>query len=264
MTSSQTLEYAPKGLIGVLTPQANTTVEPEFSILCPPGNAFINARLTSPKETIEERLIDYTESLEGQISQFANAPVAALAFAATGGSYLIGKDEEDRLVERVRRSRGVPLITSARAVCDALSTLGASRIALISPYPEGLTVHSVAYWKSRDLDVMNVVSAFEDGGMFHPIYALGADKAGAGLGALRDSGAEAIVMLGTGMPTLAPIAAHAGWDGPPILSCMLALVWRSVLASAGRSPGKLELLDWIAAKHWAERLAGFGPASMAR
>ena len=27
------VEYAPKGLIGLLTPQANTTVEPEFSIL---------------------------------------------------------------------------------------------------------------------------------------------------------------------------------------------------------------------------------------
>ena len=47
------VEYAPKGLVGVLTPQANTTVEPEYAILTPPGYAFINARMTSPHKTIE-------------------------------------------------------------------------------------------------------------------------------------------------------------------------------------------------------------------
>jgi maleate cis-trans isomerase len=42
-----TVEYAPHGLIGVLTPQANTTVEPEFWIMLPPGIALINARMMS-------------------------------------------------------------------------------------------------------------------------------------------------------------------------------------------------------------------------
>ena len=57
------LEYAKRGLIGVLTPQANTTVEPEFTILWPAGVAMLNARLTSPKKTIEERLVDYTSQI---------------------------------------------------------------------------------------------------------------------------------------------------------------------------------------------------------
>ena len=43
------LEYAPRGLVGMLTPQANTTVEPEFNLLWPPGVAMINARLISDK-----------------------------------------------------------------------------------------------------------------------------------------------------------------------------------------------------------------------
>ena len=53
-----TLEYACEGLVGVLTPQANTTVEPEFNILWPAGVAMINARLTSPKQSMAERLAD--------------------------------------------------------------------------------------------------------------------------------------------------------------------------------------------------------------
>ena len=90
------VEYAPKGLVGVLTPQANTTVEPEYAILTPPGYAFINARMLSPHKTIEERLLDYFANLDTSSRQFANAPIGALAFACTGTSYLVGKDAEDR------------------------------------------------------------------------------------------------------------------------------------------------------------------------
>ena len=57
------VEYARKGLIGVLTPQANTTVEPEFAILMPPGYAFLNARMVSDKPTMQGRLDDSAESM---------------------------------------------------------------------------------------------------------------------------------------------------------------------------------------------------------
>ena len=66
--------------------------------------------------------------------------------------------------------------------------------------------------------------------------------------------ADAIIMLGTGMPSLALIADNTRSDGPPILSCMLALVWRSVLAANGKEPEKKEFLDWISATHWHSRL----------
>src|SRR4029077_8832482 len=58
-SKAMSLEYAPRGLVGMLTPQANTTVEPEFNILWPPGVAMINARLMSDKGTISARLVDY-------------------------------------------------------------------------------------------------------------------------------------------------------------------------------------------------------------
>ena len=254
MSDHQTVAYASKGLIGVVTPQANTTVEPEYSILCPQDHAFINARMISTKNTVEARLVDYADSIEDHIAQFANAPIRAVALATTGASYLIGKSAEDELIGRVLESRGLPLVTTAIAICDALEILNARRVALISPYPPALTEASIQYWKSRDLEVVRVVSVFKDSDSFHPIYALAADAAGVGLASVRDCGAEAVVMLGTGMPTLPAIAANTRWGGPPILSCMLALVWRSVMASAGEKLDKSELMDWIAARHWRRRI----------
>jgi maleate isomerase len=47
------LAYARKGMLGVLTPQANTTVEPEFSALLPPATAMLTARLVSTRPSLK-------------------------------------------------------------------------------------------------------------------------------------------------------------------------------------------------------------------
>ena len=136
------LEYAKNGLVGVLTPQANTTVEPELTILWPAGVAMLNARLTSPKKTIEDRLVDYTDQVETSLDQFANAPIQAVAFACTGASYLIGREKEAELCKRIEASRGYPFVTAAFAVTDTFHALGAKKIGLVSPYPDSPFRHS--------------------------------------------------------------------------------------------------------------------------
>ncbi len=255
MAAQTNLEYGPRGLIGALTPQANTTVEPEFAIMWPPGYAMITARMTSPRDVMEDRHRDYWATIELSLDQFANAPLSAVAFAVTGPSYLVGKDEEDALVARIEAMRGYSLITSARAVCDGLGALGAGRIGLVSPYSDSLTEASIGYWESRGFTVVDCARAATAEGSFHPIYSLGASAAGTALAGLRDKPVEAIVMLGTGMPTLAPIAEAAAWDGPPVMSCMLCLAWRTVLAIEGRAPSAESVMSWINGFGWSDRLS---------
>lgn len=249
------LAYAPRGLIGVLTPQANTTVEPEMALLLPRGFAMLNARLTSPAATIEARLLDYLHSLEGAVGQFANAPLSAYAFACTGASYFAGPAEEDALVARIEAARGPPMVTAARAVAEAFHTLGARRIGLVSPYPPALTEAAIGYWQARGFEVGRVAGAEQPAAAFHPIYAMSSATAQQALDALDPSGLDAVVMLGTGMPTLAQIAARPRVGAAPVLSCMLALAWRSVLAAERRAPDREGLLAWIAGGVWRARLA---------
>lgn len=250
-----TVAYAVEGLLGVLTPQANTTVEPEFSIMLPPRMAMLNARLTSRKPSIAERLIDYVDGLDQAVAQFANAPVGAIAFACTGASYLVGRDAEDAAVARLEARLRIPFVTAARAVCDAFAGLGATRIGLVSPYPADLTEASVGYWASRGLTVARVVSAAPPGDAFHPIYAMTAGGAADALSGMRGSGVEAIVMLGTGMPTLKTILDCPSVDGAPVISCMTAIGWRSLCALRGAAPDGEGLRRWIAGEGWRERYA---------
>lgn len=246
------VEYARRGLVGVLTPQANTTVEPEFAILWPPGVAMVNARLVSAAPRMEDRLRDYFASLDAAAAQFANAPLRAIAVACTGASYLAGAEREAALVAALEAARGVPVVTSGRAVVDAFRALEARRVALVSPYPAALTRASVTYWQdAAGVEVARVVEVAPDAGAFHPIYAMPAGDARAALDALDgEPGLDAVAMLGTGMPTLRPILDKPRAAGAPVLSCMLATAWRTMLALDGEAPGKDNLLPWIDAPAW--------------
>lgn len=246
--------YAPKGLVGVFTPQANTTVEPEMALMTPPGMAFLNARMTSAAGTITERLVDYMGQFPAQLSQFANAPLDVVAIACTGASYLIGKDAEDALLKQISDKAGVPAITGATASLAALSALGAKRIGLVSPYNSALDAESAGYWRSRGLDVVAEVSAYRETEEFHPIYSLDAAAAAKALKELEGEDLDAVLMLGTGMPTLDAIAAQPFLGKAPVLSCMLCLGWHAAALVDPEFDGKAGLLDWVRGGTWKEAL----------
>ena len=251
------VEYAPKGLIGVLTPQANTTVEPEMAMMTPPGYAWINARITSDKPTIEARLLDYFATLPGQLSQFANAPVGCAVVATSGMSYLQGAEAEDRTLAAVSAKAGYPVLTSATSSCDALNALGAKRIALVSPYPESLNVHSRRYWRERGFTIAAEANAFRETSEFHPIYSLAATQALSALETLEGQDLDAVLMLGTGMVTLEAILLCPRIGRAPVLSCMLATGWRTVMALNGAPRDRASVLAWIDEPHWARRMRAF-------
>jgi maleate isomerase len=250
------VEYARKGLIGVLTPQANTTVEPEFSILMPPGYAFLTARMVSDKPTLEGRLGDYFASMQHSVAQFAGAPMKVAAFACTGASYLQGIEREGRAVEAVQRALGIAFVTAGQAVADALRGFGARRIALVSPYPPALTEASIDYWRSHGFDIVRVTNVSLEASKFHPIYDLAASSVEDALGAIDLNSVEAAVILGTGMPSLGPILKYAGNESfVPIISCTSALVWRCLMVFDPKLAEQTAMRHYFNGDNWRERFS---------
>lgn len=253
------LVYAPNGLMGVLTPQANTTVEPELHLMCPPGVAMLTARMTSDAPDLKARLLEYYKHLPRWIAEFANAPLGAVASACTGSSYLIGAQAEDQLFDQVSRESGRPVTNSALAVLAALKALGAHRIALVSPYPAWLTAHSQTYWNSRGLHVQQVVQMNTDEKAFHPVYALQSQVTAQGIADVTHPDIDAVLLLGTGTPTLPALAKHPrSSGGQPVLSCNQALLWHALelMRGHGAAPRIEQLTDLLDDRRWRVGLVG--------
>jgi maleate isomerase len=137
--------------------------------------------------------------------------------------------------------------------------LNVRRIGLVSPYPADLDRASVAYWTSQGFAVVEVANVESSDGSFHPIYSLAGSGALQILRSLERKPLDAIVMLGTGMPTLAPIAMTIGWGGAPVMSCNLCLAWRVVELLDREEPRAATLAAWLGGEGWVDRLAARYP-----
>ena len=252
-------EYAPSGLLALLTPQANTTVEPEFSVLMPPGVCWLNGRLLSSGQTIADRLSHYMAGLDTAANQFGNAPIEALALACTGTGYVVGPDQEDAQLAAVAARLGRPAFSAATAVCDALACLESRTVLLISPYDDAVHKLSVPYWQQRGrqaklpFEISQCISLPAVQG-FHPIYARQSDALDHALTEHRRSveAADAVVVLGTGMPTLAALSRYTG--PTPLMSCMLCLGWRAAVSVGAIGDDKASLASFLAGTVWARHL----------
>ncbi|MES2400096.1 MAG: hypothetical protein V4573_08930 [Pseudomonadota bacterium] len=237
-------EYGP--VMGIAVPQANTTVEPEMHAMLAGGHTLLTARMTSPSPDSRQRLVDYLDDLDRHLMQFDVAPLQVAGFACTGSSYLVGPEEEAARMARITQSRGYPVLSAARSIRRALGVLGARRIALLSPYPSWLSDAGKTYWKNCGLEIVSSAGVPAELLDTRNIYKLRTAAVASLLKDLHTNDCDAVLLSGTGMPSLRLMAHHT--LPVPVLSSNFCLAWdmRSVIHP---SRPALELLQEMLAPH---------------
>jgi maleate isomerase len=226
---------------GVLIPSTNTTVEIEYNRLLPPTlQAHVGRLLSSGAGPFSPSL---DADVDHQARLLGTAKVEVISLAQTSAS-LFADDYDATVTQRMSKGAGVPAITSAQAIGQAVRALGARRIALVSPYSQPVLERAKHYYQTKySLEVLALEGfAATDSYM---IGKLGPENARDAFARIEQPEIEVLVVPGGNFPTMSYVPAWEREFGKPVVTTNQAALWAmmGIMGVSDPLPGLGRLLE---------------------
>jgi maleate isomerase len=230
---------------GALIPSTNTTVEIEYSHLLPPEVAQAHyGRMMSSNYGASPFASPLDADVEYQAKLLGTARVEMICLIQT--SACLFKDDYDEVTcaRITKASGGIPAITSAMAIGEALKALGTRDVALVSPYSEEVNVRARHYFETKHGLKIVALEGFAAKDSYM-IGKLGPENARDAFRRVNRPEIEAFVVPGGNFPTMKSIPEWEGEFGKPVVATNQASVWAILrrLGSKDRIPGLGKLLE---------------------
>ncbi|MDC1288127.1 Asp/Glu racemase [Gammaproteobacteria bacterium] len=145
--------------LGVIVPASNTNAEPDFLMLAPDG---LTLHVTRSGGYDVEAIPDSAEmrrfarqALDQQLQLLVDSRVELIAYACTSATLSDGPEFDAAFCAEMTAKSGLPAVTTAGALVEAMQDLGARRVAFTSPYVATLAAESVEFIRQCGIEVVN-------------------------------------------------------------------------------------------------------------
>jgi maleate isomerase len=129
--------YGWRALIGLIQPSGGPVAEEEFRLAAPEGVSFVTTRMYIDEVSSQglEKMLTQVERAAKEISIMK---ADCLVLCGTPSGFFKGHDFNLSLTKRLEDASGLPSVTMATAVLDALRQLNLQKIAVATAYTEEL------------------------------------------------------------------------------------------------------------------------------
>ena len=141
--------------IGLLLPSSNTTMEPDFYGMAPVGVTVHSARMMLKSVKVEGLEEMVGEGLRAG-ALLASAKVDVLIYGCTSGSLIRGVEWERELVSSIEAETGVPTVSTAGAVVEALRVLELRRVGVATPYTDDINSLERRFLEAQGFEVESI------------------------------------------------------------------------------------------------------------
>lgn len=233
--------------LGVLIPSTNTSVQPEFDAMRPPGVTNHISRIRIPNIPLRNdddfsRLIALiAEAQMEAVDSVMSCEPDALVLGISAETFWDGHGASQRLRAELEAHTGLPVSMGSDACQAALTVLGARRIGVITPYHPVGDRNVVRFFGEAGFEVARIIGLK----CASPVAIAHVGAEALRRAALEVGGGddvEAVVQVGTNLAMAALAPRFEAELGKPVLAINTAIYW-----------------DALRRNGIADRVAGFGP-----
>ncbi len=210
---------APRALIGVMTPAMNTVVQPELEMLRPQGITNQMQRFRLGGEAISDDLIEEAQKL-------MDCNPAALCIGLTTDAGPGGVEKLARRCAELEDTVGIPVLNASAADHEALRTVGAKKVAVVTPFNAEIDAHVKANTEAAGFEVVAIKGTCAPS--LPEICETPLNDIRAVFQEVSKSDCDAILQVGTALPVVAMIEELETELNKTIIACNAAVYWQTL------------------------------------
>ena len=230
--------YGGGGRIGLLVPANNSVIEPEFWSVLPRDLALYATRLLVKGDLTPALVHTMEDQVTQAVETIAATGVDVIAYCDMVTTFIMETGWNESAVAKIADDTGAKAISAWTALRDALYALGVRSFALGTPYPASIHAMARPFFESRGYTVTG--DATLDILAVREVPTIDRTRLEPMIDQLNLSGAEAVVLLATDLPTFGLIAEFERKTGLPVVTSNQSLLW-----SAMRSLGKTDKIETL-------------------